>query len=93
MLGCKRVKRGRQWPDRKRQEHQGSVVGRLTGANPRLNFIPGLFNSFVQKPVGINFSIFFRACSHNIVDKKITLDLFFEALRSEIKFHANPGLS
>ena len=55
MLGCKRVKHGRQWPDRKRQEHQGSVVGWLTGANPRLNFIPGLFNSFVQKPVWDKF--------------------------------------
>ena len=61
MLGCKRVKRGRQWPDRKRQEHQGSVVGRLTGVlglAPRLNFIPGLFNSFVQKPVWDKFLYF-----------------------------------
>ena len=73
MLGCKRVKRGRQWPDRKRPAHQGSVVGRLIGANPRLNFIPGLFNSFanprlnfipglfnslVQKPVWDKFLYF-----------------------------------
>ena len=44
-------------------------------ANPRLNFSPGFF--FSKAFSRIIFSIFSRASNHQIVDKKITLNLLF----------------
>ena len=71
----------------------GPLVQPLISANQRLNFIPGFFISFVQKPVWDN-------CLHSLLSlqsqdcrQKNYTESFFKTFRTEIKFHTNPGLS
>lgn len=49
-------------------KHQGPVVLRLIGTNPRLNVNPGFFNSLFKSPFWIIFSVLSGASDHHIVD-------------------------
>ena len=49
-------------------KHQGPVVLRLIGTNPRLNVNPGFFNSLFKSPFWIIFSVLIGASDHHIVD-------------------------
>ena len=72
----------------------GPVVGSPISANPALKFNPGFFiptYMFVQKPFSDNFSRLFRASNHQIVDKTNETEFSIKALKSEIRFHTNPG--
>ena len=71
----------------------GSVVRRLISANPRLNFNLDFLYSFIQMLVGIVFRVLYRASNNHIIDKKNSTEFSFKTVRSEIRFHANPGLS
>ena len=72
---------------------QGPFVRRLISANPRLNFNLSFFIPIFKSIFGIISSVPFRASSSRILDKKNSSEFFFKAIRSEIRFHTNPGLS
>ena len=68
---------------------QGPVVQRPINPNPMLTFSSGFFIPLFK---GL-FSIIYNSSSHKIVGKKNSTEFSFKAFRSEIRFHANPGLS
>ena len=58
--------------------HQGPVVRTPVSANPGLNFNPG-FSSFLSKAhYHIIFSILFRVFNHQILPKRIKLNLLLK---------------
>ena len=71
---------------------RGPVVKRPISANPGLNFNPSFF-FFCSKVFSRVISSFFRASNHQIVGRKNKTEFTSQAFISEIKFHANPGLS
>ena len=71
----------------------GSVVRRLISANPRLNFNLVFFIPLFKCLVGIVFRVLYRASNNHILDKKNSTEFSFETVKSEIRFHTNPGLS
>ena len=66
--------------------HQNLVVWSPISANLRLYFNPGFFIPSFKSLLGIVFYIAFRVSSHHILDKKNSIEFFFEAFRSEISF-------
>ena len=71
---------GRRRSTTTKKKHRGPVVRRPISANPGLNFNPGpLFFSSKAFSRTI-FSILFRVANHQIVDKKIKLNLLFKLL-------------
>ena len=73
--------------------HLGSVVRRLISANTRLNFNLDFFIPLFKCLFGIVYRVLFRASNDHILDKKNSTEFSFKAIRSEIRFHTNPGLS
>ena len=73
--------------------HQGPVVRRLISANPRLNFNLVFFIPLFKCLVGIVFRVLYRASNNHILDKKNSTEFSFKTVKSEIRFHTNPGLS
>ena len=69
------------------------VVRRPISANPGLNFNLGFFFFCSKAFSRIIFSILLRASNHQIVGKRIKLNLLFKSFLSEFKFRTNPGLS
>ena len=69
------------------------VVRRPIKANPGLNFNLGFFFFCSKAFSRIIFSILFRASNHQIVGKRIKLNLLLKSFLSEFKFRTNPGLS
>ena len=90
------VQFSRNWGDRRQNTFQiipGSVVRRLISANPRLNFNLDFFIPLFKCLVGIVFRVLYRASNNHIIDKKNSIEFSFKTVRSEIRFHTNPGLS
>ena len=75
------------------REVLGSVVRRLISANPRLNFNLDFFIPLFKCLVGIVFRVLYRASNNHIIDKKNSTEFSSKTVRSEIRFHTNPGLS
>ena len=73
--------------------HLGPVVRRLISANPRLNFNLVFFIPLFKCLVGIVFRVLYRASNNHILDKKNSTEFSFKTVKSEIRFHTNPGLS
>ena len=75
------------------RRHHDSVVRRLISANPRLNFNLDFFMHLFKCLFGIVSRVLYRASNNHILDKKNSIEFSFKAIRSEIRFHTNPGLS
>ena len=73
--------------------HQGPVVQWPINASPGLNFNAGFYISFFQSLLEKIFPLLFRTSNDQIANKKVLTEFSFKAFRSEIKFHANLGLS
>ena len=73
--------------------HQDSVVRRLISANPRINFNLDFFMHLFKCLFGMVSCVLYRASNNHILDKKNSTEFSFKAIRSEIRFHTNPGLS
>ena len=71
----------------------GPVVQRLISANPRLNFNLDFFIPLFKSLFGIVSGVFYRASNNHILDKKNLTEFSFKVIRSEIRFHTNPGFS
>lgn len=74
---------------------QAPVIRRpFRAADPRLNFHPGFFNSFVQRPVWDNFVYPLQSIqSQHHKQKENYAGFSFNAFKSEIKFHTYSELS
>ena len=59
------------------------------GLNSNADFLIPQFKSLFQ----LIFCILFRACNHQIVDKKDYTEFYFKAFISESRFHTNPGFN
>ena len=71
----------------------GSVVGSPISAKPALNFNPSFFIPLFKSLFQVISSFLFRASNHQIIDKTNGTEFSIKALKSEIKFHTNPGLT
>ena len=72
---------------------QGPVVRRMISANPRLNFNLNFFIPLFKCLFRIVSGVLYRASNNHIRDKKNPTEFSLKAIRSEIRFHTNPGLS
>ena len=72
---------------------EGPVVRRLISANPRLNFNLNFFIPLFKCLFRIVSGVLYRASNNHIRDKKNPTEFSLKAIRSEIRFHTNPGLS
>ena len=71
----------------------GPVVGSPISAKPALNFNPSFFIPLFKSLFQVIFSFLFRASNHQIIDKTNGTEFPIKALKSEIRFHTNPGLT
>ena len=71
----------------------GPVVGSPISAKPALNFNPSFFIPLFKSLFQVIFSFLFRASNHQIIDKTNGTEFSIKALKSEIRFHTNPGLT
>ena len=71
----------------------GPVVRRPISVNPGLNFNLRFFIPLLKSLFGKIFSVFFKASNSHALDKNNSTEFSFKALRSEIGFYTNPGLS
>ena len=69
------------------------VVRRPISAYPGLSFNLGYFIPFFKGLFQIISSILFRTSRHQIVGKSKYTECALKAFRSEVRIHANPGLS
>ena len=72
---------------------QGPVVRRPISANPGLNFNLNFFIPLFKCLFRIVSGVLYRASNNHIRDKKNPTEFSLKAIRSEIRFHTNPGLS
>ena len=73
--------------------HLGPVVRRPISANPGLNFNLNFFIPLFKCLFRIVSGVLYRASNNHIRDKKNPTEFSLKAIRSEIRFHTNPGLS
>ena len=67
--------------------------GLLALTQHNLDFNPGFFIPLFKSLFGIIFCILFKSPNNYILDKNNPTEFSFEAIKSEIRFHTNPGLS